>query len=67
LRVAIEFPFSEYVPQSLFHAAQAAEQAGRSDCAKKIRMELIDIFNNSNDYRVIQLVEQARDALNDKE
>jgi tetratricopeptide (TPR) repeat protein len=67
LRVAIEFPFSEYVPQSLFFAAQSAEQAGRSEYAKKIRIELIDTFSNSNDYRVIQLVEQARDSLNDKE
>jgi hypothetical protein len=55
------------VPQSLFFAAQSAEQAGRSEYAKKIRIELIDTFSNSNDYRVIQLVEQARDSLNDKE
>jgi tetratricopeptide (TPR) repeat protein len=67
LRVAIEFPASSYVPEALFYAGQAAEQAGRSDYAKKIRMELIDTFNNSNDYRVIQLVEQARDLLSEKE
>jgi tetratricopeptide (TPR) repeat protein len=67
LRVAIEFPASSYVPEALFYASQAAEQAGRSEYAKKIRMELIDTYNNSNDYRVIQLVEQARDLLSEKE
>ncbi|NLE28287.1 MAG: hypothetical protein GX629_01295 [Phycisphaerae bacterium] len=67
LRVAIEFPTSSYVPEALFYAAQAAEQAGRSGYARSIRSELIDTFNSSNDYRVIQLVEQARELLNEKE
>ena len=47
--------------------AQAAGETGRSDYARKLRLELIDSFANSNDYAVIQLVEKARDLLHEKE
>jgi tetratricopeptide (TPR) repeat protein len=67
LRAAIEFPASSYTPESLLRAGQSANQAGHFDYAKKIWQELIDNFSNSNDYRIIQLVEQARDYLYEKE
>jgi hypothetical protein len=67
LETAIEFPSSPYAPPALFWAARAATETGRYDYAKKLRMELIDNFANSNDYTVIQLVEKARDLLHEKE
>ncbi len=67
LRVAVEFPSSSYAPSSLFYAGKAASLAGRSSYAKKLWREVIDTYGNSNDYQVIQLVEQARDSLQDKE
>jgi hypothetical protein len=67
LETAIEFPSSPYTPQALFWAAQAAGETGRSDYARKLRLELIDNFANSNDYAVIQLVEKTRDLLHEKE
>ncbi len=67
LEIIVEFPSNAYAPQALFHAARAAKEAGRSNYARTLWQELIDNFANTNDYAVIQLVEQARDALREKE
>lgn len=67
LEVAIEFPAGAYAPAALFYAAQAAAATGRTGYAERLQRELIDTFAGSNDYTVIQLVEQARDSLSEKE
>jgi tetratricopeptide (TPR) repeat protein len=67
LEVAVEFPAAPYAPTALFHAARAAAQAGRIEYARTLWRELIDNFGGASEYTVIQLVEQARDALHEKE
>jgi len=67
LRVAIEFPSSTYTPDALLQAGRAANLSGHLNYAKRIWQELIDNFANSNDYRIIQMVEEARDDMRGKE
>jgi len=67
MQMVIEFPAGPYAPGGLFYAGQAASEAGRIEYARKLWRELIDAYSNSNDFQVIQLVEQARDLLQDKE
>jgi len=67
MEVVIEFPAGPYAPGGLFYAAQSASESGRIDYARKLWRELIDTYSNANDFQVIQLVEQARDLLQDKE
>ncbi len=65
MRVAIEFPASQYTPFALFYAGRSAEKAGRIGYAKKIYQELVDKFSRSNNFAVINILEKARDALED--
>jgi tetratricopeptide (TPR) repeat protein len=67
LRVAIEFPSSTFTPDALLQAGRSANLAGHLNYAKRIWQELIDTYGNSNDYRIIQMVEEARDDLRGKE
>ncbi len=67
IRLAIEFPSSQYTPAALFYAGKAAELAGRMEYAKKIWKELIDNYSSSMDFKIIDFVEKAHDALKDRE
>ncbi|MFA5863608.1 MAG: tetratricopeptide repeat protein [Phycisphaerae bacterium] len=67
MEIAVEFPSSDYSARALFYAAQTASESGHLDYARTLWQELIDNFSNSADYNVIQLAEQARDLLHEKE
>jgi len=67
IRVAIEFPSSRYTPAAMFYAGRAAELAGKIKYARRIWKELIDNYSASSDFNIINFVEKARDALEDRE
>ncbi len=67
MRVAIEFPSSRYTPAALYYAGKAAELGGRMKYARKIWKELINNYESSSDFRIIDFVEKAHEALRDKE
>lgn len=63
VRVVIEFPASEYAPFALFYAGRSAEKAGRIEYAQKLYQELVGKFTHSNDFKVMDIIEKAREAV----
>jgi tetratricopeptide (TPR) repeat protein len=67
LRSAVEFPAGQYAPIALYSAAESAESAGKSEYAKNIYREFIDLYSHVTDHQIIALIQTARKKINVKE